>query len=182
MKKTKLLSTEDRILWHRIAKSTVPLKGKRLPDDPVAAADEQELRDEFTNQLAYMTSMPASPAPEPAKPVKKLDQRRLDRPTQVKIAKGKLEIAGKVDLHGMTQQEAYSLLLGFLARAFQEERRYVMIVTGKGLSSGGMGVLRRAVPEWLATPPFRIYVSSFDEAARHHGGSGALYIRLRKRR
>ena len=35
--------------------------------------------------------------------------------------------------------------------------RYVLVITGKGSSSGGDGVLRRAVPAWLATPPFRAW-------------------------
>jgi DNA-nicking Smr family endonuclease len=42
-------------------------------------------------------------------------------------------------------------------------------------------VLKRAVPGWLATAPFRGLVSSHDHAARHHGGAGALYVRLRRR-
>ena len=57
---------------------------------------------------------------------------------------------------------------------------FVLVVTGKGSSSKGDGVLRRVVPEWLATPAFRSVVSSHDGAARHHGGGGALYIRLRR--
>ena len=58
--------------------------------------------------------------------------------------------------------------------------RYVLVITGKGFSSGGDGVLKRQVPAWLSTPPFRALVSSHDLAARQHGGEGALYIRLRK--
>ena len=51
----------------------------------------------------------------------------------------------------------------------------------QGLSFGSEGVLQRAVPAWLATPPFRALVGSHDHAARQHGGAGALYIRLRRR-
>ena len=81
----------------------------------------------------------------------------------------------------MTQGEAHNLLLSFLHRAYAEGLRYVLVITGKGSSFGSDGVLRRAVPDWLATPSFRMLVSSHDSAARHHGGSGALYIRLRRR-
>ena len=38
------------------------------------------------------------------------------------------------------------------------------------------------VPGWLATPSFRMVVASHDHAARNHGGSGALYVRLRRNR
>ena len=76
--------------------------------------------------------------------------------------KGRLPIEGRVDLHGMTQSEAYALLLSFLQRAHASGVRYVLVITGKGSSSGGDGVLRRQVPAWLSTPPFRALVSSHD--------------------
>ena len=81
----------------------------------------------------------------------------------------------------MTQDEAYSLLLMFLSRAHAGGVRYVLVITGKGNSKGGDGVLKRMVPAWLDTGPFRMLVSSHDHAARHHGGSGAIYIRLRRK-
>ena len=80
----------------------------------------------------------------------------------------------------MTQSEAHALLLSFLQRAHAGGVRYVLVITGKGFSSGGDGVLRRQVPAWLSTPPFRALVSSHDVSARQHGGEGALYIRLRR--
>ncbi|WP_346772391.1 Smr/MutS family protein [Chelativorans sp. AA-79] len=85
-----------------------------------------------------------------------------------------------MDLHGLTQSEAYALLLSFLRQAFLGERRYVLVITGKGSSSGG-GVLRNAVPQWFSTPPFSEIVGGYEEAARHHGGGGALYVRLRRK-
>lgn len=116
--------------------------------------------------------------PQPAK--KQLVSTHFDRPTHDKVAAGRLPIEGRVDLHGMTQDEAYGLLLSFLGRAHANGVRYVLVITGKGASSGGEGILRRAVPAWLSTAPFRSLVSSHDNAARHHGGGGAIYIRLRK--
>jgi DNA-nicking Smr family endonuclease len=106
----------------------------------------------------------------------------LDEPTLDKLSKGRLPIEGRVDLHGMTQDEAYSLLFSFLHRAHASGVRYVLVITGKGSSSGGDGILKRSVPAWLSTPAFRMLVSSHDHAARHHGGAGALYVRLRRTR
>ena len=73
----------------------------------------------------------------------------------------------------MTQGEAHGLLLSFLQRAHAGGLRYVLVITGKGASFGSEGVLKRAVPAWLSTPPFRALVSSHDSAARQHGGAGA---------
>ena len=71
-----------------------------------------------------------------------------------------------------------------LSRAMDGVRLHV--VTGKGGPTyddafSERGVLRRSVPHWLRAPELRTVVLGFEEAARHHGGAGALYVRLRRR-
>jgi len=81
-------------------------------------------------------------------------------------------------------------LRGFLRSAQAGGAAVVLVVTGKGGAAvdampghpGERGVLRRVVPHWLRMPDLRGIVLGFEEAAQHHGGGGALYIRLRKRR
>jgi DNA-nicking Smr family endonuclease len=167
----KTLSDDDRILWNKVARSTTPLKGTiPFAPDPDPVSPEPP-------------AIPAAAFSDVAPPPPSKDHkvgRHLDRPTHDKLAKGKIEIEAKVDLHGLTQREAHGLLLSFLHRAHASGIRYVLVVTGKGSTQKGDGVLRRVVPEWLATPAFRSVVSSHDSAARQHGGSGALYIRLRR--
>ena len=167
----KSLSDEDRILWNLVARSTMPLKGKRAVAIPELAPVSME---------EAMDTVASRPAASPAARPKQTVSHAFDKPTHQKLAKGRLPIEGRVDLHGMTQEQAYSLLLSFLHRAQAGGVRYVLVITGKGSSSGGEGVLRRAVPGWLSTAPFRPLVSSHDHAARNHGGAGALYIRLRR--
>lgn len=175
------LSHEDRILWGRVARSVSPLPGKTVEEEVREMEDFAALLDppadkgariQAAEQQQPQRKTQPSPHPHP--------QHGIDRPTRGKLAKGRLPIEGKVDLHGMTQSEAHALLLSFLHRAYADGRRHVLVVTGKGSSLGSEGVLRRAVPAWLATPPFRPLVSGHEEAARRHGGSGALYIRLRR--
>jgi DNA-nicking Smr family endonuclease len=175
--KDKALSDEDRILWGKVARSVTPLSGKVVED----AQDE-------IDQFASLLDAPPAPArpvttttPLPEKkPRQPHPQHDIDKPTRTKLAKGRLPIEGKVDLHGMTQSEAYSLLLSFLHRAYADGRRHVLVVTGKGASMGSDGILKRAVPDWLATPPFRALVSGYEQASRHHGGGGAMYVRVRR--
>lgn len=175
----KALSDEDRVLWNQVARTATPLKGRK----PVTVeADPLTMADVIAKIVPEKQARP-SPQPEPAASAarpKSLLQNALDRPTHDKLAVGRLQIEGRVDLHGMTQNEAYSLLYSFLSRAYANGIRYVLVITGKGSSSGGDGVLRRAVPGWLATAPFRLLVSSHAHAARNHGGAGALYVRLRR--
>ena len=168
------LTDEDRVLWNLVAKSATPLKGKK----PVEAETPKIAAEEKTPSAAAAAAATAQAPPVP--PKRQHVTHVLDRPTLDKLSKGKLPIEGRVDLHGMTQSEAHALLLSFLQRAHASGVRYVLVITGKGFSSGGDGVLKRQVPAWLSTPPFRALVSSHDLAARNHGGEGALYIRLRK--
>jgi DNA-nicking Smr family endonuclease len=171
------LTNEDRILWGKVARSVKPLPGK------VVDATVQE-DDDFSRLLADEAKppRPSADAPTVAHPARQPGpgQHGIDRPTRQKLAKGRLPIEGKVDLHGLTQNEAHSLLLSFLHRAHADGRRHVLVVTGKGSSLGSEGALKRAVPAWFATPAFRGIVSGHETAARGHGGSGAIYVRLRK--
>lgn len=179
----KQLSTEDRILWRTVAKTVKPLAGKRHEEELPEA-------EEFVALLGLpkippapkQATLPALPAAQPAPVLPRGPATAMERATRVRLAKGRLAIEGKVDLHGMTQSQAHALLLSFLRRAHADGRRHVLVVTGKGTSLGSDGVLRRAVPGWLATPPFRSLVSAHEPAAIRHGGTGALYVRLRRQR
>lgn len=105
----------------------------------------------------------------------------LERPVKRKIAKGRLPLEARIDLHGLVQSDAHILLLEFLMRAHERGMRHVLVITGKGSSLGSEGALKRAVPMWFSKPEFRYFISSYETAAHHHGGEGALYIRLSRR-
>ncbi|MGE3717826.1 MAG: Smr/MutS family protein [Bauldia sp.] len=106
----------------------------------------------------------------------------LDRRSVHRLGRGALGIDGRIDLHGSTQEEAHDRLRGYLALVQSNGGRIVLVITGKGKDDGERGVLRRAVPQWLSSPLFRVLVSGYGEAHRTHGGSGALYVRIRKLR
>jgi DNA-nicking Smr family endonuclease len=169
------LSEDDRVLWNLVARTAKPLKGRTAIDSPDIGPD---IGDETKPPALVQAMAPAAAAKAKTQHV----SHAFDEPTLEKLSKGRLPIEGRVDLHGLTQDEAYSLLFSFLHRAHAGGIRYVLVITGKGSSSGSDGVLRRAVPAWLSTPAFRPLVSSHDHAARNHGGSGALYVRLRRAR
>jgi DNA-nicking Smr family endonuclease len=96
-------------------------------------------------------------------------------------------IDAALDLHGLTQSEAHDALRGFLRHSQARGARLVIVVTGKGgpRDEPGRwpqerGVLRRLTPHWLREADLRSVVLGFEEAGRAHGGSGALYVRLRR--
>jgi DNA-nicking Smr family endonuclease len=104
----------------------------------------------------------------------------IDRRSAERLRRGRLPIEGRLDLHGMTQAAAVERLAEFIARSEAAGKRCVLVITGKGLASGG--VLRDQVPRWLNLPPNRARVLAFDYARPQDGGSGALYVLLKRRR
>ncbi|KXF79240.1 DNA mismatch repair protein MutS [Paramesorhizobium deserti] len=180
------LRLEDRILWETVARTARPLKPQRrkrpeLPDDFDLWEAEIGAREPLSPKAEKAASSGPPVQPKPlGKPREPHPLHPLDRTTHRKIAKGRLDIDARIDLHGLTQREAHNLLYGFLLDARSRGLRHVLVITGKGSSSGSEGILRQAVPHWFSTPAFRILVSAYEDAARKHGGHGALYVRLRR--
>jgi DNA-nicking Smr family endonuclease len=108
---------------------------------------------------------------------------RLEERARRRLARGVADVDGRIDLHGMRQERAFMALTSFLRHAQSRGHRLVLVITGRGREDEeGRGVLRQMVPSWLARPEFRDLVLGFEEAGRRHGGSGALYVRIRRRR
>ncbi len=88
-----------------------------------------------------------------------------------------------IDLHGLNAEQAYHNLVAFFRNSYQRGLRTVLVVTGKGKNSiNGMPVLRNKVQEWFTKEPFRRVVIAFCTAKQEDGGSGALYVLLRKQK
>mmetsp|Transcript_18529 Transcript_18529/g.30372 ORF Transcript_18529/g.30372 Transcript_18529/m.30372 type:complete len:197 (+) Transcript_18529:613-1203(+) len=114
---------------------------------------------------------------------------QMDRRSFDQMKRGKLRPEGKIDLHGMTLDRAHPALTRFILSAQAEGKRLVLVVTGKGKQrdDGGpipvrFGVLRHQVPQWLSMPPLSQAILQVTQAHLRHGGGGAYYVYLRKRR
>jgi DNA-nicking Smr family endonuclease len=182
-KTVRQLTDEDRVLWRRITDTITPI-GRR---DRISRAEFAALLESENGRPETSGSRAGSRAGQnlfrPSAPVSPPKPRiSIDRPVRYKISKGRIQLDARIDLHGMTQHQAHSMLLNFLHQAWQHRLRHVLVITGKGSSLGSEGVLSRAVPEWFATPPFHSLVSGYAFAARQHGGHGALYVRLRRQK
>jgi len=173
------ISAQDRILWGKVARTTRPLPG-RLEDLTVfedALTETTPTNPPEVGLAARRQSLESSTAGgEPKKPSGV--HHPLERPVKRKLSRGKLKLEARIDLHGLFQSEAHSILLEFLVRAHERGMRHVLVITGKGSSMGSEGALKRAVPLWFSKPEFRYLISSHEPAAHHHGGDGALYVRL----
>lgn len=106
----------------------------------------------------------------------------LDRANAERLKRGLLPIDARLDLHGRTQTAAHRALADFVAAARADGRRCVLVITGRGLSPDGPGILKRSVPRWLEEPALRRHLLAIAPAQPRHGGAGALYLLLRKMR
>ena len=114
---------------------------------------------------------------------------RMDNKAFGRLKRGKLVPEGRIDLHGMTLDQAHSALNLYILRAQAAEKRLVLVITGKGKAKQDhgpipvrQGVLRHQVPHWLTLPPLAQAVLQIAEAHVSHGGSGAFYVYLRRNR
>ena len=89
----------------------------------------------------------------------------------------------KIDLHGLTVDEAYQKVLSYLKTSFKKKNLLHIVITGLGNKSQGeeffTGKIRKQFPQWLDTEPFQQIVKSYSPCKIKHGGLGAFYIKLR---
>ena len=172
------LTDEEIALWTEVARSVSRRRGASLPSavKPLPAKPH----------AAPPITAPGAPEAKPEK-LRPLPLAPIERRLKRELARGRGAIDGALDLHGMNQAEAHQALRGFLRHSQARGARLVIVVTGKGGAPGDLGafgdergVLRRLAPHWLREPDLRSIVLGFEEAGRAHGGSGALYVRLRR--
>ena len=116
----------------------------------------------------------------------------IDKQTRRRLKRGQISIDGRLDLHGMTQQQAHQALLEYIPFAHNAGKRCILIVTGKGQPRHGnqnlleciehVGVLKQKTPQWLCMSPLFSYILDIQPARPNHGGEGALYVLLRRKR
>ncbi len=182
MRRRKELSPEELALWAHVAASVQPLPGRRAPQAGTLEPPPQ--KEVKLEGFAIGGGLPP-PKASGLKPLVPLERRMRSR-----VTRGLSPIDGVLDLHGLRQDEAHRSLLEFIRRKSHEGASVVMVITGKGgagqesrrSAESERGVLKRLVPHWLADPIQRRYVLGYEDAAQKHGGSGALYVRLRRLR
>lgn len=174
------LGPDEAALWARVTGAVRPLKGRpRVVVKPSPQAT------------------PPAPAP-PAPP--KLSARALAQPVDVasldggwdrRLTRGRLVPDRMIDLHGCSRDQAYGLLMQAIEAAARHGERVLLVVTGKGgrviptqnlEDERPRGVIRASLPHWLETPALRPYIAALRPAHPRHGGAGAWYVILRRRR
>ena len=117
-------SKQDWELWERVKKTAIPLQSNRPKPDFGSMLEEVNVS-KTKSGSGFTAKRTVKPyVPEPTIRVSLASKPPiLDEPTNRKIARGRTPIDGRIDLHGMTQIEAYNRLFQFLDSAFAAGKR-----------------------------------------------------------
>lgn len=95
-----------------------------------------------------------------------------------RLKAGQIHFEGSLDLHGMNVEKARETLWDFLSEAARFEVRCVRLTHGKAARlDGKRPMLKSHVNTWLRQHP---QVLGFASCQAKHGGTGALYVLLRR--
>lgn len=157
--------------WHAAMRGVRPINGAR----PIGSPSTQTAgRNAPKRDAPHASAQPAIGRTQTDRP-----QRPQDRSGERQIRRGQQAFSAVLDLHGHTQDSAWSLLPAFLSAAQSRGQKCVMVITGKG--RGGDGVLRRNFLRWLEASEAAWLVSGYAQAHPRHGGRGAWYVFIRKK-
>ena len=164
------LSADEAALWRRVVDSVTPMHGPLPEAAPEAPAIKPAPK---IAAKARIVAPPGKPGPGTT----------LDGGWDKRLARGVVQPDRSLDLHGHNLATAYDLLDRRLREAVADGVRVLLLITGKPPSDkSGRGAIRAAVGDWLAASPYAGDIAAVRNAHPRHGGAGALYIILRRRR
>ena len=170
------LGPDEEAVWSRVAATVRPLAGRpRVKPAPGPRVAE------------ILQPRPEPPKLSPQALARPVDGTTLDGGWDRRLRGGKLAPDRSIDLHGNSRDQAYAVLSREIEDAALAGHRALLVVTGKGArdEAGGdrpRGVIRASLPHWLETPALRPYIAALRPAHPRHGGGGAFYVILRRRR
>lgn len=185
------MSDNDESLWAYVTRSVKKMAPQTPPVRPMAKPVPSKETKPSNKSFDYSSSNKATKSDPPAHPHSIFDESGIDRATYRKLKRGELSIDRKLDLHGLDQTKAHEALNRFIAHAWDNNARMLLIITGqgRGMASDPIisrvrreGVLRGALPGWLNAPPNRDKVLKLMPAAPKDGGAGAFYVMLKRKR
>ena len=184
------IDKENKAVWQTYIRD---LFGLNQPEDNIdfeAALDNMEGAPHPVIKKAEQKRQENKPVISVQKDVQQVRSTEMDKRRFDQLRKGKIAIEATLDLHGLNQAQARAGLIRFVSTSYQQSKRCILVITGKGKSQktsdeffdSDKGVLKRQLPFWLNEPECKPYVLKHVQAVQKHGGGGAFYIYLRKKK
>ena len=193
------LTSDEVALWKRVIATVTPLEPARskpkealLPDKSgVGGGSVEEAGAVLATSKPVRAKAPSGRADARALPqtlpARKEGSNELDGSWDRKLSRGMVSPESSIDLHGHSLASAYDRLDRGLDLAIQRGDRVLLLITGKPPRAESerphaRGAIRAAVGDWLASSRHAERIAAVRGAHPRHGGSGALYIILRRPR
>lgn len=187
------LSPEEEALWEAVTKGDKPLRHRNVLTPPEAPRPR---RQPMTGRGALQFGAGDPGAQEIGTPSRapRPGSTEMDGNLAQKLRRGQLPIDGKIDLHGLTVRAAEDRLNRYIAGALAMGKRCILVITGKGAlppepherdympDRPRPGAIRASLPQWLERGPNAGHILAIQPAQPKHGGGGAFYVLLRRRR
>ena len=174
-------SLDDATLFRRLMGDARPLgQDPRAPDyRPKPLPRARFRRDEDRDVLRESLAAEIDDLETGAGEALRYHRPSVGRRTMRRLARGGFSVQGEIDLHGMTVAEARPALREFVAVSMDRGHTCIRVVHGKGLGSCERGpILKSKVNQWLRRWN---EVLAFVSTRQVDGGTGAVYVLLRKR-
>ena len=182
------LTPEEQELWRYVTRNDTPLAPAESPEPEISAQRTvqpktfPQVRPWKQGMHSQFSSPPSAGEPALASGA----YAGIDRATAERFRKGDYPIDATLDLHGMSREKAHIMLVGFLTRYYENGARCLLVITGKGRKNAdshtGKGILQELLPRWLAEPGLKSMILALEVARPKHGGAGAYYLLLRRKR
>jgi len=179
-KKSKHSNSDDMALFRETIGEVRPVAGgRRLPEKQRPKPRPKFSRaDDLAVTEELLTTTPEELDVETGEELS-YHQPHIDRRQMRQLRGGKFAMQADIDLHRMTRDQAHEALKSFIAECRSMGITCVRVIHGKGLSSGPGGpVLKGAVNSWLRRWDV---VQAFCSARPWHGGTGAVYVLIKKK-
>ena len=170
------INEQDAALW---AEETKTVRKTEQPEEPPSAPI-------YLNEVTPSVSYKNIPNYYRLSYLKIGDLSALDGQSAKRVKRCDYKIEATLDLHGKTENIAYEAVFNFIKQSYLQGRRCVLIITGKGIPLSeddifsSRGKLKERTPVWLNSEELRPLILGFIHPLERLGGSGALYIILRK--
>ena len=178
------LGAEERALWRRVTETVRPLEGRAV--EPTPTEDRQTIRSSRVQSRDVAQRVPTTLDTNDKRGQTPKPGETLDGGWDRRLRRGLVSPERTIDLHGHTLASAHAALDQGLDRAIADDVRTLLLVTGKPPREGAppprRGAIRASIGDWLAASRHASRIAAIRNAHPRHGGAGALYIILRRRK
>ena len=176
-----MINDEDKALFRALMKEVKPLKKSKkqtLPTPkPLIKVRPPILEEKVSAPSPYLSDTLQDTVL--SEEILSYCQSGLNRQRFKELKQGRIPWVSRLDLHGLNSDTAKERLIHFIHEQYEQHHRCLLLIHGKGGHQGAPPLIKNLVNRWLTQ--FE-EVLAFHSALPKDGGSGALYVLLKRQK